>query len=49
MDWYVISLECIELTLGQDSVDEGLTLLQENKVSGKKLVYRIADTPSLKK
>jgi len=34
---------------GLDSVDEGLKLLEDNKVSGEKLVYRILDTPNLKK
>ncbi|PMD33848.1 GroES-like protein [Hyaloscypha variabilis F] len=32
---------------GLDSVAEGLQLLYEGKVHGKKLVYRIADTPEL--
>ena len=32
---------------GLDSVAEGLQLLYDGKVHGKKLVYRIADTPNL--
>jgi NADPH:quinone reductase-like Zn-dependent oxidoreductase len=32
---------------GLAGVDEGLKRLQEGKVSGEKLVYRIADTPGL--
>jgi len=30
---------------GLASVEEGLNLLKDGKVSGEKLVYRIADTP----
>jgi len=32
---------------GLSGVEEGLKLLQNNKVNGEKLVYRIAETPSL--
>ncbi|KAH8918822.1 GroES-like protein [Atractiella rhizophila] len=32
---------------GLEGVDEGLTLLEKGKVSGEKLVYRIADTKAL--
>lgn len=34
---------------GLEGVDEGLTRLQQNKTSGEKLVYRVADTPALRK
>lgn len=34
---------------GLEGVDEGLKRLQEGKISGEKLVYRIEDTPALKK
>lgn len=34
---------------GLEGVDEGLNRLEQNKTSGEKLVYRVADTPALKK
>jgi hypothetical protein len=37
------------LPSGLESVAKGLQLLYDGKVSGKKLVYRISDTPDLEK
>jgi hypothetical protein len=47
MAWCVHPIRGTELITLQDSVDEGLRLLEQGKVSGEKLVYRIADTPTL--